>query len=127
MENDTERNIAKVKHAIACILPEFFGLCTEYAQVHGAGLTVFCIHSKTDQRSQDGSNCTAYYLKKDNWNELLYAAPNKEAILEQYDPERHVIISVQVPAVAGTSHANMVMLFENELKDGKCVEVRTAV
>ena len=127
MEIDSlEVDKRRLGHAWTCVIPAFFKMCVENAQQHGPGVSIFRMLSASEKQAGDQTNCAFHYITRESpsWEGALVHAPNKDAILKQYDPARHVIVGVHIPAVEGQdATVGNIRLFENELKDGQEVEI----
>lgn len=127
MESDSlQVDKRRLGHAWSCVMPAFFQMCVEQTQKHDAGISVFRMLSQTE-RQDDESNCAFHYITQESpsWETAMIHAPNKDAIASQYDPTRHIIVAVHIPAIEGQdSTVGNVRLFENEVgADDQPVEI----
>ena len=128
METDLlQINTRRLAYAWERILPGFFEICVSHTRDHGPGISVFNMLTPSERQAGDDSNCIFNYITYESsvWDETMVHVPNKEEIMAAYDPNRHVIVSVHIPAIEGQNNTiGNVRLFENQLKDDLHIEVR---
>jgi len=94
---------SRLTHAWDCIIDEFFDLCIKHSNNSKNGISVFKMLSKIEKQRHDDKNmnCAFQYITSDSiyWNTTL--GPYKEDILKEFDPDKHLLISIHIPATAG--------------------------
>ena len=109
-------NEARLANAWECIMDQFFDLCVSKTAEHGGGISLFKMLPKREKnKSEQKINCAYNYITTGSFGWKAAIGPFKDEIVKQYDPEKHVLISVHVPTE--TSHVDTIgstRLFSNE-------------
>lgn len=116
-----QENLCK---AWALIIETKLGEALNFAELNGPGVTVFRFLPSEEKvqclDSIDIPNCQVYYApreKKQVWEIFFGQIPYKDAVLEKYNPEEHILISVHVPADDNNdSTVGTVRLFSKDLE-----------
>ena len=98
LEDIDNQRLAK---AWNCIMDDFFDLCIKHSNEKSVeGISVFKFLSKTEVKNKENINCGFQFITKDSmhWNKTL--GPYKEEIIKEFDPDKHLLISVHVPTVS---------------------------
>ena len=102
MNSLTDIDKYRLSNAWECILGQFFNLCIEKSIENGSGISVFKMLSKHEkQKDANQSNCAYNYITNDTSQWKVALGPYKDEIIESYDADKHVIISVHIPSTNG--------------------------
>lgn len=125
-ESSGEIDRRRLSHAWSRIIPEYLSMCVQHVDEKGPGISIFRFLSQKDMKDGDKSNCGYLFMSRESqsWENVWSDIPNAEAIMSAYNPQKHIIVSVHIPAVEGQDNTiGNVRIFERELNDDVAVEV----
>lgn len=124
MSKEKERNL--LNHSWNCVLPEYFNKCKKLTLNQGSGICVFRVHASP---GNDGNNCEFFFISNQSpqWKTFLKDVPNQDYIENNYDPSKHILVSVHVPTIDDNEELNdnrtvgEIRMFYNDLDEDKNV------